>query len=63
VAGRGLQFEADEVERLIRSGAGAGDVLPPGETLAIMRTLDLIRAEIGLKYPSEQQGGEALPAR
>lgn len=53
VAGRGLQFEADETERLILSGVTAGDILPPSETVAIMRTLDTIRAQIGLKYPQE----------
>lgn len=53
VAGMGLHFEADEVERLILAGVTAGEILPPSESVAIMRTLDTIRAQIGLKYPDE----------
>ena len=53
IVGRGMQFEADETERLILAGMTAGDILPPSETLGIMRTLDTIRGQIGLKYPGE----------
>jgi predicted dehydrogenase len=53
VAGRGMQYEAAEVERLIGSGSLVSEILPPAETIAIMRTLDAIRAQIGLRYPSE----------
>ncbi|MDE2305325.1 MAG: gfo/Idh/MocA family oxidoreductase, partial [Gammaproteobacteria bacterium] len=53
VSGYGRQHQAEEVERLIRSGNIAGDVMPPDESLAIMRTLDAIRARIGLRYPAE----------
>ena len=54
VVGRGMQFEADEAERLILAGATSGELLPPSETVAIMRALDTIRGQIGLKYPSEK---------
>ncbi|MEO6300916.1 MAG: Gfo/Idh/MocA family oxidoreductase [Paracoccaceae bacterium] len=53
VEGRGMQFQADEAERLINAGLTAGEIMPPAQTVAIMRTLDEIRAQIGLKYPSE----------
>jgi predicted dehydrogenase len=53
VSGRGMQYQAAEAERLIRSGALAGEILPPSESVAIMRTLDAVRAQIGLKYPGE----------
>ena len=53
VAGRGMQFQAEELERIIASGALAGDILPPAETVAIMGTLDEIRRQIGLRYPGE----------
>lgn len=53
VEGRGMQYQAAEVERLIRAGQLAGDILPPAETVEIMATLDLIRQQIGLRYPSE----------
>lgn len=53
VVGRGMQFEADEIERLILAGATAGELLPPSQTVAIMQALDTIRGQIGLKYPGE----------
>src|SRR5665213_515289 len=53
IVGRGMQCEADETERLILAGMTAGDIMPPSETIAIMRTLDTIRSQIGLKYPDE----------
>ena len=53
IVGRGMQFEAEEAERLIQAGMTTGDIMPPSETIAIMRTLDTIRAQIGLKYPDE----------
>jgi hypothetical protein len=53
VEGRGMQFQAAEIERIVASGALEGDILPPSESIAIMGTLDEIRAQIGLRYPSE----------
>jgi predicted dehydrogenase len=53
VPGRGMQFQADEIERLVAAGNLAGDILPPDESVAIMQTLDTIRAQIGLRYPGE----------
>lgn len=53
VDGRGMQFQAAEIERIVASGALEGDILPPSESIAIMGTLDEIRAQIGLRYPSE----------
>ena len=53
VPGRGMQFQAHEVERLVEAGLTAGDILPPAESTSIMRTLDEIRRQIGLDYPSD----------
>lgn len=53
VEGRGMQFQADEVERLIAAGLTTGEILPPSQSVAIMRTLDEVRRQIGLRYPSE----------
>ncbi len=53
VEGRGMQFQADELERIVASGQLAGTVLPPAESVAIMGTLDEIRRQIGLSYPGE----------
>lgn len=53
VPGRGMQYQADEIERLVAAGKLAGEILPAVESVAIMETLDTIRAQIGLRYPSE----------
>jgi predicted dehydrogenase len=54
VVSRGMQYEAEALERIVASGSLAGDELPPAETVAIMETLDEIRRQIGLVYPSER---------
>jgi predicted dehydrogenase len=51
--GRGMQFQAEEAERLIAAGHTASAIMPPSQTVEIMRTLDEIRAQIGLRYPGE----------
>lgn len=51
--GKGLRFQAAEVGRCLRAGETESPVMPLDETLSIMRTLDLIRQQIGLRYPGE----------
>ena len=53
VTGRGMQFQAVEMERLVGAQLLAGDILPPSESVAIMECLDSIRTQIGLRYPGE----------
>jgi predicted dehydrogenase len=53
VTGRGMQYQAAELERLVAAGLVAGTILPPSQTVAIMTCLDTIRQQIGLRYPSE----------
>ncbi len=50
VIGRGMQYQAWELERLVASGAIANDVLSPAESVQIMEALDEVRHLIGLKY-------------
>jgi predicted dehydrogenase len=54
VEGRGMQFQADEAERLIAAGLTASAIMPPAQTVEIMKKLDDIRAQIGLRYPGEE---------
>jgi predicted dehydrogenase len=54
VLSRGMQFEAMALERIVADGRLAGDELPPAESAAIMETLDEIRRQIGLRYPSDR---------
>jgi predicted dehydrogenase len=51
--GNGYNYQAVEVGNCLRAGKLESDVMPLDETLAIMRTMDAIRAQWGLKYPME----------
>ena len=51
--GNGLNYEAAEVMRCLRTGKLESETMPLDETLEIMRTLDQIRGQWGLKYPME----------
>lgn len=53
VEGRGMQFQAIELEQLVAAGRTAGDILSPQESIDIMSTLDEVRRQIGLRYPGE----------
>jgi len=48
--GRGMQFEAADVNRCLRAGLTESPLLPLDETVAIMDTLDEVRRQIGLDY-------------
>jgi len=54
MAGNGYNYEADEVMRCLREGKLESDVMGLDETLSIMKTLDAIRAQWGLRYPMEE---------
>lgn len=52
-AGNGYNYEAAEVMRCLRAGALESTTMPLDESIAVMRTLDEIRAQWGLRYPME----------
>lgn len=49
----GYEYEAREVCRCILSGKLESNVMPLDETLSVMKTMDAVRAQWGLKYPGE----------
>ncbi len=51
--GNGYAHEAAEVARCVRAGLTESPIMPLDETIAIMRTLDALRAQWGLRYPME----------
>ncbi|MGL3151038.1 Gfo/Idh/MocA family protein [Microbacterium sp. A82] len=55
IDGRGMQYQAFAAEGAVAAGDTAGALLPLplAESVAIMGTLDEIRAQIGVRYPSE----------
>ena len=53
VKGRGMHYQAAELERLAAAGSGSSPLMPVNESVAIMAALDEIRRQIGVRYPSE----------
>jgi len=53
VSENGFVYEIEEVCRCIAAGKTESDVMPLDETLSLMKTMDEIRAQWGLKYPME----------
>ncbi len=51
--GNGYQFEAREVMDCLAAGKLESDIMPHSESISLMRTMDLIREQWGLKYPME----------
>jgi predicted dehydrogenase len=51
--GNGYNFEAEEAGRCLREGRLESETMPLDETLAIVQTLDTIRAQWGLRYPMD----------
>ncbi|MFS0866946.1 Gfo/Idh/MocA family protein [Microbacterium sp. 179-B 1A2 NHS] len=51
IGGRGMQFQALYAEKLIAEGRSDSDLLSLEESVAIMGTLDDIRAQLGVHYP------------
>jgi len=51
--GDGLQFEIRHVHDCLRQGLIESPWMPLDETLAIMRVLDTLRAQWGVRYPSD----------
>jgi len=52
VPGHGMQYQAIELEALVRAGRES-QRMPPTQSVQIMRVLDQMRAQIGLVYPGE----------
>ena len=46
-------YEVDELARCVAAGKAESEVMPLGETLELMRTMDTLRGLWGLKYPNE----------
>jgi predicted dehydrogenase len=53
IRGRGMHFQALEVERLAAAGQLSSPLMPVEQSVGIMRIMDEIRAQIGVLYPNE----------
>lgn len=50
---KGLQYEAAEVARRVAEGETQSPLITWDDTLAVLRTMDTVREQIGLVYPGE----------
>ena len=53
ISGSGYRYQIREVADALRTGRRESAIMPLDETLSIMRTMDAIRAQIGLRYDGE----------
>ncbi len=53
--GEGLRFQAEEVHRCLAAGRTESDIAPLDETVALARTMDEIRAQIGVVYAADNK--------
>jgi hypothetical protein len=51
VSGRGMQYEASEVERLIAEGVTESARMTLTDSVAVMTTMDTVRGQMGVRYP------------
>jgi predicted dehydrogenase len=51
--GRGMQYQAREMEHLIQNDQATSQVMPLWQSVEIMETMDQIRARIGVVYPQD----------
>lgn len=51
----GYKYEAEAAMAALREGRADNDVMPLGETVAIMDTMDRMRRQWGLTYPADEQ--------
>jgi hypothetical protein len=49
-----MQYQAAEVERVLHSGETHSPLMTTESSVAVMRTMDEVRASLGVRYPDEQ---------
>jgi hypothetical protein len=52
--GTGYTHEALEVVRCLRNGETESPLVPLDDTVALMRQMDAIRAQVGVRYPADR---------
>jgi len=56
VAEKGFVYQCREVVKCVRAGKLESDIMPLDESLGVMKAVDAIRAQWGLKFPMERKG-------
>ena len=60
---KGFVYQCREVVKCINAGKCESDIMPLDESLDVMKTLDAIRAQWGLKFPMERKSAKKSTAR
>lgn len=55
ITGRGMHFQALELERLVAAGERSSPLMPITQSVEIMKVMDAIRAQIGVSYAADRQ--------
>jgi predicted dehydrogenase len=58
IVGNGYNYQAVEVGKCLAAGKLESDVMPWADSLAVMKTMDAIRAEWPLRYPMEKKAAK-----
>lgn len=53
VIGRGYGNEIAEVDRCVRAGLRESPLVPHAQTLTVLRQMDALRADLGIRYPDD----------
>jgi hypothetical protein len=53
MVGNGYQYEVAEFMNCLRNGKLESEIMPLDETLSILKTMDTLREQFGLKYPMD----------
>lgn len=61
VNGRGMHYQAIELESLVAASRLGGAIMPPSQTVTVMQTLDEVRKQIGLTYPATVEAVTLTP--
>lgn len=51
--GRGMHYQAMELENLVAQGRTRSEVMSPDDTLDVMQIMDEIRRQVGVRYPAD----------
>ena len=52
--GRGMHYQAMELEALVAQGRTRSEVMSPDDTLDVMQIMDEIRRQVGVRYPADE---------
>ena len=61
--GCGMHFQALELESLVAAGRTRSEVMSPDDTMDVLRIIDEIRRQIGVRYPSDDANEDLADER